>query len=206
MRLHLKHALAAAAGALMLALANPAAAVEVAGVKLDDTAKVGGKELKLNGAGVRVRAVFKVYAMGLYLQDRKKTTADVLAIDGPRRVTLVMLRDVSGDDFGQAFMTGLNANTDKAEKAKLIGQMTQLGETFANTPGGLKKGDLVTLDWVPGTGIVIELNKKSITEPMKEQAFYNALLKIWLGDKPADAALKPALLGEPPEKQASAQG
>ena len=192
----LKHALAAALGALSLALATPATAVEVSGVKLDDSAKVAGKELKLNGAGVRVRAVFKVYAMALYLADKKKTTADVLAADGPRRVTLVMLRDVSGDDFGQAFMTGLNANSDKAEKSKLIGQMTALGEIFANTPGGLKKGDVVTMDWVPGSGMLIEHNRKAVGEPMKEQAFYNALLKIWLGDKPADSSLKPALLGE----------
>ena len=42
------------------ALAGAAHAAEVGGVKLDDKASVGGKELVLNGAGVRTRAVFKL--------------------------------------------------------------------------------------------------------------------------------------------------
>jgi hypothetical protein len=177
------------------ALALPATAAEVEGVKLDDTAKVAGKDLKLNGAGVRSRLGFNVYAMGLYLTDKKKTPAEVLAVDGPRRFTLVMMRNVSGDDFGEAFMSGINKNTDKAEKSKLVSQMAKFGEIFS-TQGDLKKGDVLVTDWVPGTGTVMTLNGKSISEPLPDLAFYNALLKIWLGDKPADSSLKPALLGE----------
>lgn len=178
-----------------LALALPAAAAEVEGVKLDDSAKVAGKDLKLNGAGVRSRFGFKVYVMGLYLTDKKKTPAEVLAVDGPRRFTLVMMRDVSGEDFGEAFMSGINKNTDKAEKSKMVSQMAKFGEIFT-TQGNLKKGDVLVTDWVPGTGTVMTLNGKSISEPLPDLAFYNALLKIWLGEKPADSSLKPALLGE----------
>lgn len=185
------------AGGLLcaMALALPAAAVEVEGVKIDDSAKVAGKDLKLNGAGVRSRLGFKVYAMGLYLTDKKKTPAEVLAVDGPRRFTLVMMRDVSGEDFGEAFMSGINKNTDKAEKSKMVSQMAKFGEIFTSQ-GNLKKGDVLTTDWVPGTGTVMTLNGKSISEPLPDLAFYNALLKIWLGEKPADSSLKPALLGE----------
>lgn len=178
-----------------MALALPAAAVEVEGIKFDDAAKVAGKDLKLNGAGVRVRAVFKVYAMALYLPEKKKTAADVLAIDGPRRFTLVMMRDVSGEDFGEAFMSGINKNTEKAEKSKIVNQMAKFGEIFT-TQGSLKKGDILVTDWVPGTGTVMTLNGKSLSEPLPDVTFYNALLKIWLGEKPADTSLKPALLGE----------
>jgi Chalcone isomerase-like len=105
-----------------------------------------------------------------------------------------MMREVTGDDFGQAFMSGINANTDKAEKGKIVGQMVKFGEMFVNV-AALKKGDTLTVDWVPDKGTVIELNGKSIVEPLPDLAFYNALLKIWLGDKPADSSLKPLLLG-----------
>ena len=177
-----------------LAMTLPATAAEVAGVKLEDSIKVAGKDLKLNGAGVRTRAVFKVYAMGLYLGKKETTVDGILASPGPRRFNIVMLREVSGEDFGQAFMTGINANTDKAEKGKLMNHMAKLGEIFVNV-GGLKKGDSMDVDWVPDKGTVIHLNGKALAEPLPDLAFYNALLKIWLGDKPADSALKPALLG-----------
>jgi hypothetical protein len=106
-----------------------------------------------------------------------------------------MLRDISGEDFGEAFMSGINKNTDKAEKSKIINQMAKFGEIFT-AQGSLKKGDILVTDWVPGTGTVMTLNGKSVSEPLPDLAFYNALLKIWLGDKPADTSLKPALLGE----------
>jgi Chalcone isomerase-like len=190
----LAHLLAWATVSTMLIFQAPAQAVEVAGVKLEEGAKVAGKDLKLNGAGVRTRAVFKVYVMGLYLGKKETTTEAVLASTGPRRITLSMLREVSGEDFGQAFMNGINANSDKAEKSKIVGQIVKLGEIFVAV-GSLKKGDLVNVDWVPDKGTTIELNGKSISDPLPDAAFYNALLKIWLGDKPADTALKPLLLG-----------
>jgi len=42
-------------------------AAELAGAALPDTLAVGGKTLKLNGLGLRKKAVFKVYVGGLNL-------------------------------------------------------------------------------------------------------------------------------------------
>ena len=91
-------------------------------------------------------------------------------------------------------MAGITANTDKAERSKFVNQLAQFGEAFVNIPQG-KKGDIITVDWVPDTGTVMFLNGKPIGEPMKDVNFYNAILKIWLGDKPVDSSLKPQLLG-----------
>jgi Chalcone isomerase-like len=193
-RTHLTLAAALAAAALSLALPTHSHAAEVGGIKMEDRVKVAGKDLALNGLGLRTRAMFKVYAMGLYLPKKETTVEAILASNGPRRFTIVMMREVSGEDFGQAFMAGINANTDKAEKSKIVSQMVKFGEMFV-TIGGLKKGDVITGDWVPEKGTVLELNGKSISEPLPDVAFYNALLKIWIGDKPADSALKPQLLG-----------
>ncbi len=184
-----------AASCLLAGFAGAAMAVEVAGIKLEDTAKVGDKNLLLNGAGIRYKAIFKVYAAGLYLPEKKTTAADVLASNGPRRIKLVMMREVSSDDFGQSFMKGINANSDKAEKSKILNQTLKFGEMFASIPG-LKTGDVITTDWVPGQGTVIHLNGKSIIEPLPGIDFYNALMKIWIGNDPADSALKQNLLGE----------
>ena len=180
--------------ALACSLALPAVAAEINGVKFADTVKVGGSDLKLNGLGMRTKVVFKVYAAGLYLTEKKTTPADILAVQGPRRVTLVMMRDLTSDDFGQAFMTGLNNNLSQAEKTKIVSQISKFGEMFASIES-LKKGDVLNIDWIPATGTQTELNGKKVGETVPDVAFYNAILRIWIGDKPADNSLKPALLG-----------
>eukprot|EP01034_Spumella_vulgaris_P008077 gene8077-10279_t len=141
----------AAAAAVLALAALPAFAADVAGVKFDDTITVNGATLKLNGAGLRTKVIFKVYALGLYLPEKKSTVAEILAAEGPRRVKIVVLRELTSEEFGKAFMSGLNDNTDQAERAKLVPQTKQFGEMFAMFPA-LKKGDVLTVDWIPGTG------------------------------------------------------
>lgn len=167
----------------------------LAGVKIDDTAQVGTQTLKLNGAGIRYKVVFKVYVASMYLPELKSTTAEVLALPGAKRISLVMMRDLSSDDLGQRFMDGLKKNLDVAERAKLIGGMLTFGQMFAMIPG-LKKGDVMTFDWVPGTGVVCQYNGKKIGDTIADPNFYNGVLKIWLGEHPADEALKHKLLND----------
>ncbi len=51
-----------AGACLCAALAQAALAVEVGGVKLDDTVQLASRELKLNGAGVRYKVIFTLCA------------------------------------------------------------------------------------------------------------------------------------------------
>src|SRR5882672_8064195 len=69
--LRLLGALACAAG-ITSALAQT---VEVAGVKFEPTVQLDGATLLLNGAGVRTRAIFKVYAAGLYVPQKSTDAA-----------------------------------------------------------------------------------------------------------------------------------
>jgi hypothetical protein len=186
-----------AVGAILtVTMALPAAAaVDVSGYKFEDTNKVAGKDLTLNGAGMRTKFVIKVYAAGLYLPEKSKALAEIMKQDGPRRITLQMARDVSSEDFGKAFMEGLNDNVDKAEKQKIVAQIGKFGEMFAGVDG-LKKGDVLHIDWIPGSGTVCALNGKKLIENVPDVNFFNALLRIWLGDKPVDRSLKSALLGD----------
>ena len=187
-------------GALLAgAFGQAAVAAEVSGIKFADTVKVAGKELQLNGLGVRTKFIVKVYAAGLYLQDKKSTVEEVLASEGPRRIQLVMMRDITSDDFGNSFMTGINNNLDSKDKTKIVTQISKFGEMFALLDA-LKKGDVLDLDWVPGQGTTCYLNGKRIGEVTPDIAFNNAILKIWLGNKPADSSLKPKLLAAAPKK------
>jgi len=178
---------------LSFAFSQGASAAEVSGVKFPDTMKIAGKELQLNGLGVRTKFIVKVYAAGLYLQDKQSTVEDVLKADGPRRMQLVIMREISSDAFGDAFMSGINNNLDTKDKSKIVTQISKFGEMFAQFEA-LKKGDVLDLDWVPGVGTNCFLNGKKVGETTPDILFYNAILKIWLGDKPADSSLKLKLL------------
>lgn len=181
------------ASATLLALPASADTVTVSGVKLDDTVQVGTQTLKLNGAGVRYKVIFKVYIAALYLPEEKSTTAEVLALPGAKRVTLVMLRELSNDDLGHRFMDGLKNNLDLEERSKLIKPMITFGKMFSLVPV-LKKGDILTFDWIPGTGIVCQFNGQKIGETINDPVFYSAVLRIWLGKEPADESLKQKML------------
>ena len=170
------------------------AATEVAGVKLDDAATVANQRLVLNGAGIRYKAIFKVYVAALYLPQKKDTLKDIIALPGAKRVAVVMLREVSSEDLGEAMITGIRKNSTPEETRRFGLPLIKMGDIFSKLPK-LKKGESFSVDWVPGSGTVVSVDGKPMAEPIPDEAFYAAILKIWLGDDPADANLKPAMLG-----------
>lgn len=180
---------------MVFGLNIPSFAVDIAGIKLPDTTQIGQQDLRLNGVGVRYKTVFKVYAAALYLSEKKTAVVDVLASGGAKRVSLVMLRDVSSNELSNGFLKGIRQNIDKDERAKLIGSMFKLGEIFALVPE-LTKGSVLNIDLIPKIGLSVSVNGKKLTEPIQDMALCNAVLKIWLGENPIDAQLKQAMLGE----------
>jgi hypothetical protein len=179
----------------LASLAVSAAPVEVAGVRLEDALDLKGSKLQLNGAGVRYKAVFKVYTAGLYLGKKASTTEEVLAVPGSKRMAITMLRDIDANELGKLFTRGVEDNSPKSEMLQLIPGLVRMGQMFADQKQ-LKAGDVFTVDWVPGTGTVISVKGVPQGDPIKEQAFFNALMRIWLGPNPADWKLKDALLGK----------
>jgi len=188
--LRLLGALACAAG-ITSALAQT---VEVAGVKFEPTVQLDGATLLLNGAGVRTRAIFKVYAAGLYVPQKSTAAAALLAQKGPRRVTLTLLRDVSGETFAAALQEGLKNNHTEAELAMIKAQSDRLLATLASL-GEAKKGDAIFFEFVPETGTRIVVNGQPRGESIAGEDFFTAVLRVWLGDKPADGDLKKGMLG-----------
>ena len=171
-----------------------AATVDVAGVKLEDRITVNNTPLQLNGAGVRYKAVFKVYTAGLYLSAKADTPEAVLTAPGPKRMTITMLRDIDSTELGKLFSRGMEDNMERSAFSKLIPGVLRMSQVFSNHKV-LKTGETFLIDWVPGTGTVLTIKGQVEGEPFKEPEFFNALMRIWLGPKPADWLLKDALLG-----------
>ena len=183
-----------ALAALMFCAAPGVHAAEVAGVKLEDRTKVGASDLVLNGAGVRTRAIFKVYAIGLYLGEKKPGAADAIGAPGAKRVAIHMLRDVDAATFTEALVEGMRPNHDEATMKTLEPRIAELS-SIMNELKEAKKGMAVLLDWQPGAGTVVSVDGKSRGKPITGEDFYRALLRIWVGERPVQDDLKKALLG-----------
>ena len=172
-----------------------AATVELSGVTLEDRVNLAGSSLQLNGAGVRYKAVFKVYTAGLYLSQKASTPDEVLAAPGPKRMTITMLREIDSAELGKLFSRGMEDNMERSAFSKLIPGVMRMSQVFSDHKK-LREGETFVLDWIPGTGTVLTIKGKVEGEPFKEPEFFNALMRIWLGPKPADWQLKDALLGK----------
>lgn len=175
--------------------ANSALAVrEVGAARFEDTHAVAGQNLVLNGAGMRVKMIIKVYAVALYLPRKETTTAGVLAQGGPKRIQIVMLRDVPADKLGESLVDGIKANTTESERGALQARIDELEKAMVAL-GEARKGAMIQLDYLPGTGTRITLSGRPVMRDIPGEDFYRALLKIWLGDKPADGDLRARMLG-----------
>ena len=171
-------------------LSAPALGAEVAGVKIDDKTQVGSTELTLTGAGLRKRVFFQVYAIGLYVRDRK---ADPIAQPGAKRVAIHMLRDVGAAQFSEALADGIRDNHSEADAKALEPRVKELAAVMEEIKEA-KKGMTIALDWT-GSGTQVLVNGKAAGNPIAGEDFYRALLRIWLGPQPVQDDVKKALLG-----------
>ena len=184
--------LAGAAAALLL---NAAAAAEIEGVKLQERIQIGadGPELVLNGAGVRVRVIFKVYVAALYLPARLDDGEAILRDDRPRRLLLHMLRDLSAEQLNSSTNDALRETLTAEERLPLEARLKQFNAIF-EILREVKEGMQIAMDYLPQLGTVVRVNGEEKGR-IPGADFNQALLRIWIGDRPRDPELKKALLG-----------
>ena len=181
------------AAVLVALLAAPGLhAAEVAGVRIDETIKVGSSDLVLNGAGLRSKMFIKVYVGALYVTQKASSPAALLDASTPRRMSLRLLRDIDPDTLYGTLHERLRGNNSEAELAGLSVQIDQFAgimKQFAHA----RSGDTVAIDF-SADGVGVSFNGDARGK-VASAPFGRALLKVWLGDHPVDASLKKALLG-----------
>jgi hypothetical protein len=163
-------------------------AAELEGVTMPDTVKAEGKDLKLNGQGLRKKFVFNVYVAGLYVENPTRDGAELLARDEVRRVDMSMLRDLDRKAIVEAIQAGFEKNSGEKFAA-----LKERMEKFAAVIPDIKKGQLLTIIYTPGKGTRVEGQKESFTAEGKD--FADALFSVWVGKFPVDENLKKGMLG-----------
>ena len=176
----------------LLSASAMAATIDLAGVKVEDSAVVGGAKLPLNGAGIRVKFL-KIYVGELFVGKKVHTLQELIAAPGPKRLKMTFLREVDSNAFGKLLTRGVQDNVAKDQFSRMVPGLIRMGEMFGSNKS-LGPGDVVTDDWIPGTGLVVSVNGKVQGEPITDPEFFQGLMSIWFGPNPGDWKLKDAML------------
>lgn len=179
----------------LLGLNSSVLAVELDGVKLPDDAHLhlGTSNLVLNGAGVRSRYMFDLYVVALYLKDKKTSAETVMDYEGDKRIVLHMLRTINQQDLFYGLNQGIKKNTSDTELLNMKDELDGFSKILHNF-GLTTKDETIEFDYRRGLGTEISVNGNQ-RGTIPGHAFYNALLRVWLGDKPVQENLKLKLLG-----------
>lgn len=180
--------------AVALLASSAAAAAEVSGVHFDDSVQVNGATLQLNGAGLRSEYFVSVYVAGLYLPQKTVDSASIIAGKLPRRMVMVMKRDVGAGKMLNALHKGIVANLSESEQQALKPRLDEF-DAAMTAMQEVKDGDRITLDLGADGGVLLGRNGQT-QATIAGPGMAPALLKIWLGPHPAQDDLKKALLGQ----------
>lgn len=165
-----------------------AQAAEKAGVTFSDTLTQNGKQLQLNGLGLRTKLFFKVYVAGLYVEKKSTDPSALISAPGEKHLKLHFLRDVDAEKIREAWNEGYKANCRERceETAKDV-------NTLNTWMMDMKEGDSLEFTFADDafTVAVNGESKGSISAP----SFAQNILAIFLGKNPPNAELKEGLLG-----------
>lgn len=175
---------------LAMACSSAALAATLVGVTVPDTARVANTDLVLNGVGLRTKFFFKIYVGGLYLQQKTDSADAVLAHPGPDRILMHMIYEVSRDQFSDAWEEGFKDNNSDNYAA-----IEDAVKQFIAYFGDSKKDDIITIDWVPGTGTQISWNG-TFKGNIPGEEFHRALLRVFFGPNPPTQKLQDGMLGK----------
>jgi hypothetical protein len=177
---------------VVFVLTSLSIAMEIGGVHLPDTLMAGKHPLLLNGAGLRKKVFIKVYAGGLYLEQKLNNPQKIIEADAPMAIRMHFVYDgVSSkkliDAWNEGFFNGTGGNITpiKAE----IDTFNSFFKTEA------KKNDVYDIIYLPQQGVSVFI-KGELKGTIKGIDFKKAAFSIWLGEKPADKNLKKGMLGK----------
>lgn len=165
-------------------------ALTVDSINFEDKVNVAGKELVLNGVGIR-KATFlkiKVYYGALYLTQKSTNSGTFLGTADPKQITMHFVRDVDAKDLKKTYKEAFEGANPETYKS-----MLPTFEAFNANFTDIKKGEVMTFQFLPD-GVVLTSAGKSHAKA-GDAAFSKAILNMWFIN-PLDAGLTKGLLGQ----------
>lgn len=169
-----------------------ASTVEVEGIAMPETLRIGDTELVFNGAGERRRWMMSLYVAGLYLEQPSSDAQAILAGEQARGVLLhitsgMITRERMTDSIEEGFEAATGGDT-----APIQGHVDALLAAF---DAEVEEGDRVELLYHPEEGVIVRHNDREVGQVEGDPSFREALFAIWLGEDAPSKKLKNAMLG-----------
>ncbi len=184
--------ISAALSVLLLCTVSLGAAREIGGVQMADSMTVAGKNLVLNGVGLRTKLFFKIYAGGLYLATPSSDAGAIIDADAPMVVRMHFIYDgVSSAKLQNGWKEGFALTAPSPEKP-LRQAIASFIAMFADEA---VENDVYDISWRPGHGVDV-IRNKALLGTISGLDFKKALFAIWLGNEPVDDDLKEGMLGQ----------
>jgi hypothetical protein len=152
--------------------------------------------LHLNGVGGRsVPVIFmRVFATALYLPNSAHEADAIINMAGAKRIQIRMNYGVAAKEFKKALLRGIEKNYSPQEQAALAPR-TQAFGAIIDSFGKVQSGDVINMDFVPEQGLLVSVNGQAKGQAIAGADFYAAVLRIFIGKRPAEQDMKERLLG-----------
>jgi hypothetical protein len=158
------------------------AAREIAGVAVPESVTLKNKALVLNGAGIRKKLFMKIYVCALYLTAKRTAASEILADPEAKRIVMSFLyKEVGVERQVEGWNKGFRDNNSGEELKGLQDRINLFNSLFTT----VRKGDVIRFDYMPEEGTQVWIND-ILNGIVPGEDFFAALLKIWLGPKPAE--------------------
>lgn len=168
------------------------AQVKVGDATLPKEVTFNGESLVINGAGIREKFFFDIYAGGLYLKQKSSDATAIVNADETMALKLDILSGMmSRSKMEGALRDGFKKSTDNNTAA--------IDKRINDFVGFIKEeievGQVYDIVYEKGKGCVLYKDGKE-RGTVEGLDFKKALFGIWLGNKPADKDLKEDMLGK----------
>lgn len=176
---------------ILFLMSAQAQARVISDVDIAESISISEHTLNLNGAGVRSKFFMDLYVGSLYLPQRTTNIDDIL--NAP--IVVIRLNMTSGMITSDKMSDAINDGFDDATDGNVADIQAQIDTFMALFSDEIAEGDQFTFAATKAFGVTAYKNGQQ--QPTIEgELFRQALLKIWLGDKPAQKSLKKAMLGQ----------
>ena len=178
---------------IFFSLTIPAHATKINNIEIKENIKLGKKNLRLNGAGLRSKFFVDLYIGALYLSDKNQDAQAIINSDELMLIQIHVISNlITSENLSRGTAEGFSKSTNN-NTAAIQNQIDDFLDAFKET---VTIGDIFEIVYQPDIGVTVVKNRHITKRMSASLAFKKALFGIWLSDKPAQDSLKSSMLGK----------